>query len=1020
MLVSSYLEARSLPQLWYRIDQADDDIGTFFHYLGLLAKQAIGTRKPLPNFTPQALPSLRAFALRFFENLYLKIKFPFMLVFDNYQLLELSSPTHEIIRTAVDLLPDDCSICLISRHAVPAQFSALRASNKIGFINWEDLRFTEEESIDLLRRIVFDQFDERRAAGYHTVAGGWAAGLILMARGGGHDNLPHRVVDEPAIQEIFNYFATEVFGALRPELQEFLLKTSFLPSMTAETASELTGLQHSRKILFELTQGNYFIENYFREKPTYQYHPLFRDFLRAKAYTRFNREETRDVLRRVAYILIQAGQFEDALPPLREAEDWGTAVNLLLANAPSLVKQGRFQTLREAITAIPDAVRNTVPWLTYWLAVCILPFDPHESAKLFELAFLDFEARNDRTGQLLAWCGAIDSGHLEAFQSFQRVSSSIMDRWIAWLEQYLQDGGGFPSEMVEAHVATSMIGALLARRPQDLNVKRWSRRALALARSLGNDILIARALGYSIGLSIILGDYSETFTLLEEVDRTPTQTTDPFDTGIELNRALLYNQSLSGAELALAAVNKGLKMSEDTGIYFWAPMLLAQGAFACFNKGEPREAGRFIDRIKDYLKGAPILVACQYYQMSALRSLISGDIPSAIRYCEQQLELALDIECPWITAGSRLHMATVLSEAGELRRAREHLEAFLLLPDFSPILSYTYLLIKSSIETKEGNQDAAVEYLRDALALGRTKGYVNMFYWWDPAFMARLYSMALKYGIETRYVGEIVKARDLFPEETPLDTPNWPWPFKVYTLGGFRLLKDDTRITFEGRSQQKPLMLLKTILAFGGKQVPEYTLTESLWPDALGDAAHSAYTTTLSRLRRLLGNDKAIEVQGSKVSLNPRYFWVDAWLFEDMCRKVDGLRKKGDRQGLVERMEQAAELYKGQFLLSEEDFWTISTRESLQSRFLKLVEALGEQFENAGDLTKAAECYEKALRTDDLVEEFYQRLMKCYESQGRHAEALKTYHRCKRTLQAKLGVTPSVRTQGAYEALKRN
>lgn len=1020
MLVSSYIEARSLAHLWYRIDEGDSDIGTFFHYLSLLVKQSTGARKTLPPFSPEAFSSFHTFALRFFENLYLRMKFPFVMVLDNYQLLEPSSPTHEIIRIAADVLPDGCSIGLISRSAAPPQLSVLKASKKIGFINWEDLRFTEEESVALLRHVDGDEFDEGQARRYDAIAGGWAAGLILMARGGGGDPVEHHVMDEPAVQEIFNYFATEVFSGLRPELQEFLLKTSFLPSMTAETALDLTGLQHSREILSELVQGNYFVENYFREKRSYQYHPLFHDFLRSTVYSRLNREEIRDVLRHVAHALIEAGRFEEALPPLREAEDWQTVVSLVLTNAPSLVKQGRFQTLQEAIAAIPEAVRDSVPWMGYWLGVCNLPFDPTESMKLFERAFFEFEKQNDRTGQLLAWCGAIDSAHLEAFQNFRRVSSTVMDRWIAWLEKDVEGGAGFPSEMVEAHVATSMTGALLVRRPQDPNIRQWSRRALALARSLGDEMLITRAFGYSIGLSNILGDYADTFTLFEEMDRTVTPGTGPFDTGNEVNRAVLYNQSRDGADLALAAVNKGLKISEDTGICFWVPMLLAQGAFACFNKGEQREAGRFIDRMKDHLKGAPILVGCQYYQMAALRSCIDGDIATAIRHCEEQLRLALDVECPWITAASRLHLAIVLSEAGELRRAHEQLEVFPLLPDFSPILHYTYLLTKTSLELKEGNQDRAIEYLREGLALARKKGYVSMFYWWDPAFMTRLYSMALRHGIETGYVGAIVKARDLFPEEMPLDTPDWPWPFKVYTLGGFRLLKDDTPIPFEGRSRQRPLTLLKSILALGGLQVPEHTLTESLWPDALGDAAHSAYTTTLSRLRRLLGSDRAVEVQGHKVSLNRRYFWVDAWLFEDLCRKIDALRKKGDREGMVQRMEEAAELYGGPFLSADEEFWTISTRESLQSRFLKLVEGLGEELENDGDLAKAVECYEKALRTDDLIEEFYQRLMKCYENEGRHAEALNTYFRCKKTLHGRLGVTPSGKTQAVYEALKRN
>jgi len=39
-LVASWLESRKLPSLWYRLDEGDADLATFFYYLGLAAKKA--------------------------------------------------------------------------------------------------------------------------------------------------------------------------------------------------------------------------------------------------------------------------------------------------------------------------------------------------------------------------------------------------------------------------------------------------------------------------------------------------------------------------------------------------------------------------------------------------------------------------------------------------------------------------------------------------------------------------------------------------------------------------------------------------------------------------------------------------------------------------------------------------------------------------------------------------------------------------------------------------------------------
>ena len=55
-LTASYLDNGKFPCLWYRMDEGDGDIATFFYYLGLAAKKASPRkRKPLPLLTPEYL-----------------------------------------------------------------------------------------------------------------------------------------------------------------------------------------------------------------------------------------------------------------------------------------------------------------------------------------------------------------------------------------------------------------------------------------------------------------------------------------------------------------------------------------------------------------------------------------------------------------------------------------------------------------------------------------------------------------------------------------------------------------------------------------------------------------------------------------------------------------------------------------------------------------------------------------------------------------------------------------------------
>ena len=48
-------------------------------------------------------------------------------------------------------------------------------------------------------------------------------------------------------------------------------------------AEKLTGIGEAGNILSELNRDNYFTDKRYDPDPVYQYHPLFRKFLRARA-----------------------------------------------------------------------------------------------------------------------------------------------------------------------------------------------------------------------------------------------------------------------------------------------------------------------------------------------------------------------------------------------------------------------------------------------------------------------------------------------------------------------------------------------------------------------------------------------------------------------------------------------------------------------------------------------------------------------------------------------------------------
>ncbi|MGC9968053.1 MAG: winged helix-turn-helix domain-containing protein, partial [Syntrophobacteraceae bacterium] len=135
---------------------------------------------------------------------------------------------------------------------------------------------------------------------------------------------------------------------------------------------------------------------------------------------------------------------------------------------------------------------------------------------------------------------------------------------------------------------------------------------------------------------------------------------------------------------------------------------------------------------------------------------------------------------------------------------------------------------------------------------------------------------ALEAGIETDYVQGLIRRRNLMPDVPVLHLENWPWPLRIYTLGQFEILRDSEALRFTGKVQQKPLLLLKALIAFGGRAVKEEQLCDALWPDAEGDLAHLSLETTLHRLRKLIGKDRVIQFKEGKLTLDIQSCWVDA------------------------------------------------------------------------------------------------------------------------------------------------
>jgi LuxR family maltose regulon positive regulatory protein len=1014
-LVSSYLYARKLPCLWYQIDPGDADPATLFYYLGLAAREAAPRkRKPMPLLTPEYRQGITTFTLRFFENLFARLKIPSVVVFDNYQEVPEDAPFHEIILNGLSRIPEGVRTIMVSRRDPPPALVRLQANHQMEILGWDELRLTLEESGGIIRLRARQKQAKDTISLLHRAADGWTAGLVLML-----ESVEKRVIEPQALgkltpDEIFDYFGKELLDKTDRETQGFLIKTAFLPKMTAKMAEDLTGLPNARRILDGLSRTHYFTEKRLHGEPVYQYHMLFREFLLSRAKETLSREDQSILLHRAATLLEDSGQTEEAVPLFRDAGRWDEMVELIRKHAPSMLQQGRNRSLAEWLKSLPREILEGDPWLLYWMGECQAPFDIQLGQFYFEKAFEKFRTEEGGVGIFLAWAGIVNS-IINEYRDF-----TPLDKWIAVLGELMGTSGSFPSEEVGLRVSSVMLLALELRHPHHPEIEEWAERLLALSESCPN--ISEKIMGYArlAYYWVQMGEFQKGGMAIHRLRQLARQRNIPPVRIITANfHESIYNRFAGLHKECLKTVSAGLEQSQKTGSYPVYNWLLIHGIASSLNVHDLETANTLLEKLTVSLNRNKPWETNFYYLLRALEALARGKPGEAAIHAEMAFKFAGQVGAPNSLLIFHIVKAHVMHQLNKYQEADSHISFAADLADQmgSKLYQFSILLAKALFAFDRGEQASGLVSLKRALAIGREGGYFYT-YMNQPYGVARLCEKALEAGMEVEYVLELIRRLNILPEKPPLHLENWPWPLKINTLGSFELWKDGKPIRFSRKAQQKPLSMLKALIALGGRGVREDEIADALWPDADGNMAYQSFRTTLYRLRQLLGNEKAVQVHEGQMTLDDRTCRVDVWAFEQLLEQAETQWKKGKVEEATQLTEKALEMYKGPFLRQDvKESWALSMSERLKTKFMFYISKLGDHWQKAGRWEKAVKCYLRGLEIDDLSEEFYRSLMLCYQKFDRGAEAIAVFRRCQRILSNTLHIEPSAKTQSIYKAL---
>jgi LuxR family maltose regulon positive regulatory protein len=374
-LLADWARHRGWPVAWVSLDPDDNDPVRFWRYAAAALDRAgaavAGRLAPLLRGPDPAAPEAVVTAL--VNELAARPESePVVLLLDDYHRIQ-APPVHHAITLLMDHPPPRLRLVLASRADPPLPLAALRARGQLAEVRQQDLRFTPEETADLLEAATGLALPAGSVAALAARTEGWVAGLQLAG-------LSLRDHPDPAgfvasfsgsHRHVLDYLTEEVLDRQPGPVVRFLLETSVLERLSGPLCDAVTGRGDSQQVLEGLERANLFLIPLDEVRGWWRYHHLFADLLRARLL-KADPEAAGRLRRAAAAWCEHHGLVDEAIRLALAGGDPGGAARLIERHFDALLRRAEGATVDRWVAALPAALVRSRPRLLVAQAVWVL------------------------------------------------------------------------------------------------------------------------------------------------------------------------------------------------------------------------------------------------------------------------------------------------------------------------------------------------------------------------------------------------------------------------------------------------------------------------------------------------------------------------------------------------------------------------------------------------------------------------------------------------------------------------
>ena len=1007
-----------LPACWLALDELDQDLSRFYSYLiASLAERFpdLGARAQAElqgqtSLDPDRLATVLA------GEIYDRAREHFLLVLDDYHLVERSDPVRAFISRFIQLADENLHVALLSR-TLPSlpDLTLMVGRSQVGGLSFRELAFETAEIEAWIGQTYQEQISPELAASLFEQTEGWITGLLLSAQShwqGMSDRL--RVAQASGV-DLSSYLMDQVFDQ-QPDIRRcFLMQTSLMEEFNPVLCQRVLGEPPPgatwQALTEEVFHNNLFIQPL--GDGWLRYHHLFRDFLQAE-FARRHPAEYRRIYCTLAEVYAEEKAWEKSREIFQRLGDQSAVAALIERASPTLAQTGRYQTLAAWLDALPHSLLGSRPGLLSLRGmVAVTLGETAQGMELLERAV----------------------GLAEGREPQKELADSLIRRGLANLNT-----GRYLQALEDARHSLEALGQVDAGSQADaLRLSGLTLRRLGHSRDAVEKLEQARR------LYLQLGDDSQAAAAQLELG-TLYRAAGEYDRAAEAYTAALNYWQQTGGLVRMAVVLNNLGvLNHARGNYLEAASSFenaVQTALRCGSmQTEMLALASLGDLYADLQADQAALDAYRQARQGAQRLsdhflLFHLDLGEALIFARlygpaggaaQLLETArrsLD------RSRSDVEQASYLIARGQILLDNNPAEARQALQEAGLIFAASDLpaetarteLYLSIAEHLAGNPDSVEPHLIRMMDKFLSPIYRQPLIAAASRFRAALVRIEADRRPDLR-LEELLAAIDEFETRLPglrrslrrqqLSIPFAAPHLKIEGLGASRVFVDGREITSSDWQTQRAHDLFFLLLDSPDGRSREKIETV-FWPDAEPGRLKFNFKKTKYRVRRLFPEDP-LEFDGERYHFNRRFDYE--YDVEELERCAGLAYQAGSDSERRQALQAVVDLYKGEYLPEVEGTWPQQRRSALLRLYVEAGLELARFAAGQADYERVVTLCLKLLTHDRCLEEGHRLAMQAYAGLGNSVNVQRQFELCTTFLDHDLGLSPSDETVQLYRRL---